>query len=156
MSSFHELVNQYLAGPELLRKALAGMTKEQLLARPIEGRWSTMEVVVHIADFEPILADRIKRTLSTERPLLLTADENLFAATLAYHDRDLNEELDLIDITRKSLARVLKHVAPEAAGRVGIHTFKGQITVEGILMAAVNHIPHHIHFIEEKRKALGI
>ena len=43
---------------ELLRNAVAGMTREQLVARPVPGRWSTLEVVCHVADFEPILADR--------------------------------------------------------------------------------------------------
>jgi hypothetical protein len=44
------LIKQYLAGPDLLRRAIAGMEKEQLLARPIPGKWSTQEVVCHLAD----------------------------------------------------------------------------------------------------------
>ncbi|HSQ55470.1 MAG TPA: DinB family protein, partial [Gemmata sp.] len=48
-----ELADQLLAGPAELRKAVAGMNREQLIARPIAGRWSTLEVVCHIADFDP-------------------------------------------------------------------------------------------------------
>jgi hypothetical protein len=33
------------------------MTREQLLARPVPGKWSTQEVVCHLADYEPIYAD---------------------------------------------------------------------------------------------------
>jgi len=35
---YDALIEQYLAGPNLLRRAVAGMTKEQLLTRPIPGK----------------------------------------------------------------------------------------------------------------------
>jgi hypothetical protein len=95
------------------------------------------------------------RVVSHERPLLLVADENLFAATLNYQGRDLDEELAVIDSTRKKMARILRALPAEAANRVGIHSFKGLVSLESILTSAVNHIPHHVAFIEEKRKAMG-
>lgn len=150
------LIEQYLAGPDALRKAVKGLTRDQLAARPVPGKWSTLEVVAHIGDFEPILATRMMRVVSHERPLLLVADENLFAATLNYDGRDVEEELALIDLTRKKMARVLRGLPPEAAQRMGVHSFKGLVSLEAVLSSAVNHIPHHIAFIEEKRKALGV
>jgi hypothetical protein len=150
------LTEQYLAGPDALRKAVRGLSREQLTARPVPGKWSTLEVVSHIADFEPILAERMMRVISHERPLLMVADENLFAATLDYHARDVEEELALIDLTRTKMARILKKLPAEAVNRVGIHSFKGLVSLEGLLTSAVNHIPHHIVFILEKRKALGL
>ncbi len=60
-----ELADAYLAGAAQLREAVAGMTHEQLIARPVPGKWSTLEVVAHVSDFEPIMADRIKRVAST-------------------------------------------------------------------------------------------
>jgi len=150
------LIEQYLAGPDALRKVVLGLSRDQLTARPVAGKWSTLEVVAHIADFEPILAERMMRVISHERPLLMVADENLFAATLDYQHRDVEEELAVIDLTRKKLARILKMLPPETANRVGIHSFKGLVSLEGILTSAANHIPHHVAFIEEKRKALGI
>jgi hypothetical protein len=41
------LIEDYLAGPQLLRKAVAGMSQDQLVARPIPGTWSTLEVICH-------------------------------------------------------------------------------------------------------------
>ena len=52
------LIEEYLAGPGVLRRAVAGMTRDQLLVRPVPGKWSTQEVVCHLADYEPIYADR--------------------------------------------------------------------------------------------------
>ena len=59
--SLRQLIDTYTSGPLQLRRYVAGMTRDQLLARPVAGKWSTLEVVAHISDFEPILADRIKR-----------------------------------------------------------------------------------------------
>ena len=41
-------IDDYLAGPTLLRQKVAGMTREQLIARPIPGKWSTLEVICHL------------------------------------------------------------------------------------------------------------
>src|SRR5436853_1689729 len=101
------MIDAYLAGPAALRAAVRGMSREQLRAQPIAGKWSTLEVVCHIADFDPILADRMKRVIAEDEPKLLGADENRFAAALAYHAREVEEELTIIERTRSQLARIL-------------------------------------------------
>lgn len=152
-----ELADQYLAGSATLRKAVAGMTREQLVARPVPGRWSTLEVVAHIADFDPVLAERMKRIIALNKPpLLIGADENLFMKTLAYHDRDIEEELTLVEVTRKQMARIIRTLTPEQLQQTGCHAERGLVTLEKIIQTATNHIPHHLKFIEEKRTALGV
>jgi uncharacterized damage-inducible protein DinB len=147
-------IDTYLAGPELLRKAVAGLTREQLLARPIPGKWSTLEVVCHLTDFDPILADRMKRVIAESRPTLIGADENHFAARLAYHERDLQEELTILDNGRRQMGRILRTLKPEDFQRTGMHNERGEVTLERLLTTAINHIPHHVKFIEEKRQFL--
>ena len=79
------LTDDYLAGPQLLRQAVAGMSPEQFVARPIPGKWSTLEVICHLADFEIVYTDRIKRVIAEDQPTLFGGDPDLFAARLAYH-----------------------------------------------------------------------
>ena len=111
MANLSQLIDDYLAGPANLRKAVAGMSREQLLAHPVAGKWSTLEVVAHLADFDPILAMRMKSIIAEDKPQLLAADENRFAAALAYQDRDLEEELAIIDARGRRCAH-----PPQAAG----------------------------------------
>jgi uncharacterized damage-inducible protein DinB len=155
MSKLTPLIEEYLKGPQLLRDAVRGLTRAQATARPIAGKWSTLEVVCHLADFDPILADRMKRVIAEERPTLLGADENRFAAALAYHGRDLDEELTILEATRSQLARILKTLPDSALERVGVHNERGPRTLEQLLQTATQHIPHHVKFIEEKRRALN-
>jgi hypothetical protein len=156
MNPLSTLIENYLAGPALLRQAVTGMSREQLLARPIADRWSTLEVVCHLADFDPILADRMKRIIAEDRPTLLSADEQRFAAALAYHERDLDEELAILEHTRSQMARILRTLSADALKRVGVHNERGELTLERMIVTATNHIPHHVAFIQQKRKALGL
>jgi hypothetical protein len=156
MAALTEMLDAYLAGPQTLRQAVAGMSREQLLMRPVPGKWSTLEVVCHLADFEPIMADRMKRVIALDKPSLIGADENCFAAALAYHDRDIEEELTIIEQTRRQLARILRKLPAEALGRVGIHNERGPRTLEQLLSSNTNHVTHHVKFIHDKRKALGL
>jgi hypothetical protein len=151
-----EYADQYLAGVETLRKAVQGMTREQLTARPVPGKWSTLEVVAHLADFELVLVDRIKRVIALSTPLLLAADENLFVEKLGYQERDVNEELALLESLRRHTARIVRALRPEQLELTGVHDKRGLLTLERILQLSINHIPHHVEFIVEKRKALGM
>ena len=149
------LIEEYLTGAGLLRRAVSGMTRDQLLARPIPGEWSTQEVVCHVADYEPIYADRMKRVIALEEPELLKGDPQLFAARLAYDHRDIEEELAIIEWTRKQMVRILRMLTPVDFQRRGGHSRDGALTLEVLLQRITDHIPHHIRFIEEKRRAMA-
>ena len=131
-----KLIQQYLAGPRLLREAVAGMTSEQLHARPVPGKWSTLEVVCHIADFEPIYGDRMKRVIAEQQPTLFGGDPDVFATRLAYAQRDLEEELAVIDVTRRQMARILRTLQPTDFQRQGIHSVAGPLTLAVLFNAS--------------------
>jgi GNAT superfamily N-acetyltransferase/uncharacterized damage-inducible protein DinB len=150
-----QLIESYAAGPDLLLAAVVGMTREDFLARPISGKWSTLEVVCHIADTEQFFADRMKRTLAMNRPLLVSADGWLYPKAVRYHDRDPEEELALITVTRRQVAGILKVVPDEAWTRPAIHTEMGLVTLRQLLLHAIGHLKHHVAFIEQKRQALA-
>jgi DinB superfamily len=111
--------------------------------------------VCHLADYEPIYADRMKRVIALNEPELLKGDPGLFAARLAYDQRDVQEETALIELTRKQMARILRSLKPEDFQRKGGHSRDGALTLEELLRRITGHIPHHVRFIEEKKRALS-
>ena len=153
--SISQLIDEYIKGPKLLREAVAGMTREQLLARPVAGKWSTLELIAHLADFEPVYGDRMKRILAEDEPTLFGGDPDKFAAKLAYHERDLETELSLIECVRKQMAVILRTVPEADFQRVGRHSEAGPLTLRTFLERITGHIPHHLPFIAEKRQALS-
>lgn len=154
MATTAELLEEYLRGPQALREAVRGLTPDQQRARPGPGTWSTLEVVGHLADTEALYAERIKRIIAEETPTLLYADETRWVERLASHARDLEEELHLLEVTRKQMARILRAVPPASFQRVGNHNRSGPQTVEQIVKNANAHLTHHLGFIQEKRRKL--
>ena len=152
---FHSaLVREYLAGPALVRDAVEGMTSEQVRAKPIPGRWSTLEVVCHLADEEAVYAERMKRVIAENEPTLMPADPDEWVPRLALAQRNVEHELRLIELIRCQMAHILRGLAPEDFQRRGIHRAEGPITLVALLQRATDHIPHHVKFIQEKRVAL--
>ncbi len=153
--AYDKLIAEYLAGPEMLRQAVAGMPQGQLDARPIPGKWSIREVVCHIADYEPVYADRMKRVIAENEPVISGGSPDAMAARLAYGSRDIEEELALIELVRKQMARILRALQPEDFQRRGIHDKRGPTTLAELVERITGHIPHHAARIEEKRRAMG-
>lgn len=152
--SYADLIEQYLRGPELLQQAVAGMSEAELDAVPIPGAWSTRQVVCHIADFEPIYADRMKRVIAEDEPTFFSGDPDVFARSLAYPQRQVDEELQLIAVTRQQMGRILRTLSDADFHRAGNHSEDGRMELHSLLSRITGHIPHHVRFIEEKRKAL--
>ena len=155
MSPFASLIERYAAGPEQLRTAVTGMSEAELDAAPVPGKWSTRQVVCHIADFELVYADRMKRVVAESEPTFFGGDPDLFAARLAYDCRSVEEELQMIAAVRRHMARILHSLNENDFRRIGNHSEDGAVTLETLLQRITAHIPHHVRFIEEKRRALG-
>lgn len=149
-------LDSYLAAAAILRRAVAGMSPEQLTARPVAGRWSTLEVVCHLVDSDQVWIHRMKRVIAEPRPLLLGYDESRFTASLGYQERDLDEEIALLDAMRREFARVLARLPEGAWSRDGVHNERGLVTLAEMLEIEVEHVAHHVRTIEEKRRALGL
>ncbi len=152
----NQLIESYLAGPKTLRQAVAGMSREHLVSRPVPGKWSTLEVVCHVVDSDQAWIHRMKRVIAEERPLHIGYDERCFAAALGYQERDLEEELSLLELLRRQMAHILRILPAEAWNRVGVHNEYGMLTLQQNVQTMVDHIPHHVKFIAEKRRALGL
>ena len=149
-----EQIDTYAAGPDSLRRSIEGMSEEQLDATPIPGKWSTRQVVCHIADFELVYADRMKRVIAENEPTFFGGDPDTFAAGLAYAQRDVNEELQLIDSIRRQMTRILRTLSDHDFDRIGNHSEAGPMTLATLLQGITGHLTHHIHFVDEKRRVM--
>ena len=149
------LLQQYEQGAELLRATVRRAREDQFPLHPVPGTWSIQQVVCHLADFEPIYADRMKRVLVEDNPTLFGGDPDVFAAGLHYEHRNLQEELELIAVVRQQMARILRQTDIEDFQRTGVHSESGPLTLETLLERITRHIPHHIGFIEDKIAAMA-
>ena len=149
------VIGQYAAGGAKLRRAVAGLTHDELTARPGPGKWSILEVVVHLADSDAISIDRIKRMLTEDNPPLLYADETAYVNELYPHEQSLEYALSLFELGRRQFARVLRQLPPEAFERGGTHNRRGRVTVGEMVRDYIKHLDDHLAFVVAKRERLG-
>src|SRR6266478_8246170 len=150
------LLDAYLSGAGILRAAVTGISREQMVSRPVAGKWSVLEVVCHLADTDANIAHRIKRILSEDRPAFDRVQPDLMQAALAYHERDVEEELTLFDVGRRQVGRILAASPAEAWERTGVVGDRGDRSVAQMVDGAVQHLAHHLAFVAEKRRAVGL
>ena len=150
-----DCIARYAAGSDELRAAIGDLSLPQVRTRVSPGRWSVLEVVCHIADFELVYADRMKRVVAEDRPTMFGGDPDQFAAVLAYDQRDLEEELQVIAAVRRQVTRFLRTLDGAVFERTGTHTTDGPLTLATLLRRIAGHIPHHAEFIRQKRQTLA-
>jgi uncharacterized damage-inducible protein DinB len=153
-------IEAYLASFSDLRAAFDGMTKDQLQAHPVEGKWSAMEVLCHLVDIELMIALRIRAALQRDAPRLPASTIEELTATLAVDARDVDEELTCFETIRNQTARIVQSFPESALDRnvvlVKVTGEEVTRTVREFLTGMVGHVKHHLGFVIEKRKALGL
>ena len=106
-------------------------------------------------------ARRIAKLRGIAGPLILVVDAPVDSSANEWA-RTVVESVDatavwaVVDATRKQMARIIRRLAPEQLQLTGVHTAAGLVTLEKVIQTATNHVQHHLPFVVEKRKALGI
>ena len=149
------LIDQYVKGSDDLRMAVRGLEREDLLAYPVPGTWSIQEIVIHVADSDLVISDRMKRVIAEDNPQLIGFDETKFVKGLHYNDQSVEDAVNLFELNRRQMARVLAKLPDQAFNRVGTHNERGPLKLSDLLAGAVSHLKHHLKFIVEKREKLG-
>ena len=149
------LIERYVAGGETLRRAVQGLTPDDLRAKPGPGDWSIQQLVIHLADSDAIAIDRMKRILTEDNPPLLYADETAYTERLFCEEQSLDDALLLFEAGRRQFGRILRGLPDAAFARVGTHNRKGQVTLGGMVADYIQHLEYHLTFLYGKRERLG-
>jgi hypothetical protein len=149
------LIDQFEAGGPKLRRATAGLSPTELTARPGPGKWSILELVVHVVDSDAIAIDRMKRILIEDNPPLLYADESAYIERLFPHEQSLDDAVTLFEVGRRQHARLLRKLPAEAFERYGTHNRKGRMTVGGMVRDYIDHLDYHLGFLHAKRERMN-
>lgn len=155
MSDPTSVIDRYAEGGPLLQYATAGLPPEHEAARVGPGLWSLSEVVAHLLDSDLVIADRMKRVIAEESPMLQAFDENAWIERLDSRSMPVEEAVALFGANRRWMARILHNCAEADFARSGQHSESGRNTLAELVAKAVSHLDHHLVFLYAKRAALG-
>lgn len=146
------LIAMYRDGYAAVAEVLLKITPEELDARPGPGRWTTREIVHHLADSEMTAAVRLRLLLAQDRPAIQGYDQDEFARKL-YYDRPHEASLELFRCVRQATAEILDRLTPSEWLREGTHSEVGRFGVEEWLKTYGEHAHRHARQIREARGA---
>ena len=149
------LIDLYLAGGGRLTGAIEGLSAAELNALPVPGTWSIRQIIIHLLDSDLIASHRMKRIIAEDTPLLIGYDETRFAQQLFYEQMDAALVCRLFADNRAMTAAILTRLPDEAFARWGVHNQYGKLTLAQMIRSYVDHLPHHLKIVHQKRRLLG-
>lgn len=144
-------IGRYESGAGAPARAIAGLSPQQMVSRPVPGTWSIQEIILHLMDSDLIASDRMKRVIAEPRPLIVNYDESAFARALSYHSLDAALACDLFEKNRVMTAAMLRTLAPDAWVRQGVHTVNGLRSLMDLVTGYSEHLEYHLGFVHRKR-----
>ncbi len=112
------------------------------------GKWSVRFVLLHIADSETVLAERIRRTLSETRPVLWAFDPDKWAAGLDYSQLPLDLSRGIYAATRAGIIHLVRKYYETSGDREFVHSETGVRTLRQEFDKVADHNAHHLAQIE--------
>jgi uncharacterized damage-inducible protein DinB len=107
------------------------------------GKWSIRELLCHLVDSETVFLARCLHILSEPGVAVVPFDQDKWARTLPYGQRDLALARRLLVASRNSLIEVLDYLPEAIFGRSGTHPEHPQYRAWDIVTKASTHMLHH-------------
>jgi len=143
------------ATPDAAGEATANMSDRSLREPEKPGKWSIAQVLQHLADSEIVFSWRLRLILAQDRPVLTGYDQDLWAERLGYADADPTTALQIFRTLRQETLRLLHRASPADLRRVGIHSERGEESIEHLRKLYAAHDLLHLKQIERVRVAVG-
>ncbi len=140
------------AAPDRLASLASGVSAEGLMRRPKAGKWCIQEIVAHLAEDELVGAYRIRLILSAPGIQIQAFDQDAWARTGRYLDRDVGDSLLLFRILRQANLSLFRSLSSEEWDQCGVHAERGVESVGDIAAYYAGHDINHFKQIEAIRE----
>ena len=131
-----------------LEKLLRGVTRARLAKRPAPGKWSVNEILAHLVEAEIVLSYRMRTIVGAPGSPIQGFDQDRWAAEGNYNKRDARKSLATFRALREANLDWLKDRSPQQRKAFGIHSERGEESVEFIERMMAGHDVNHIRQIE--------
>jgi len=136
------------ATPKKLARLIQGVSLAKLRKKPAPDKWSAAEVLAHLADTEIVYGWRMRSILGQPGIAVQGYDQDAWSANLRYNNRDPKKDLIQQRVLREANLELLKTLTPEQWKQFGMHSERGQESIEHIVKMIAGHDLNHIQQIE--------
>jgi hypothetical protein len=147
----NDAIALFRRGPEILDKAIAGVSEEESKFVLARGKWTIRQIVRHLTDTEVVVGMRLRQMIAEDRPLMATFDQDLWADHFRYNDCDVFDSARKFRVLRDDMSDVLELVPAAAFERVGLHPERGAGTLGEWVSRFGTHVEKHAGQIQRIR-----
>jgi hypothetical protein len=141
------LLSSLRKGPIIVRWIVAHASPDIYDTKTDPERFSFREAVAHLADWEPILHDRMKQIKFNPGSTLPAYDEGQRAILLNYAAVDPVEAVGRWEMARADSIRFLEKEAPGFWESTARHSERGEISLYDLANMEVAHDTYHIEHL---------
>lgn len=134
--------------PKKLERLVKGVSLSKLRQRPAPDKWAVVEILAHLAEAEIVGSWRIRAILGAPGTPLQAYDQDAWVAAGHYAKRDPRKSIELFRALRAANLALFKSLSPEQWKHHGMHTERGQETIEHIVRMFAGHDLNHLQQIE--------
>jgi uncharacterized damage-inducible protein DinB len=150
----NKLIDSYGSAYDTLVEALKRYPKEMWQWKPAPEKWSIHQVVIHITDSEANSYIRCRRFIAEPGSGVYGYDEKKWANALDYHERSIEDALQLFRALRYSSYILIKDLPDNIWHTATVqHSESGTMTFDRWLEVYEEHIPVHIRQMERNYQA---
>jgi DinB superfamily len=136
------------ATAQKLDRLIEGVSTTDLRTRPAPEKWSVSEIIAHLADSEIVGGFRIRFILGCPGSPVVAYDQDKWAASGHYDKRDPQKSLEQFRVLRDANLALLESLEPAQWKHYGIHSERGQESIEHIVRMFAGHDINHLRQIE--------
>jgi hypothetical protein len=131
-----------------LERLIKGGPTSKLRKRPAPEKWSVSEILAHLADTEIVAGFRMRMILGAPGTPIVAFDQDSWVTSGHYEKRDPRKSVEQFRVLREANLALLKSLTAEQWKHYGIHSERGQETIEHIVRMFAGHDINHLQQVE--------
>jgi hypothetical protein len=131
-----------------LERLIKGVSTAKLRKRPAPDKWSVSEILAHLSETEIVGGFRMRMILGAPGTPIIAFDQDAWVKSGHYEKRDPRKSVEYFRVAREANLALLKSLTPEQWKHYGVHSERGQETIEHIARMFAGHDANHIQQIE--------
>ena len=132
---------------DFLDQSMRGVSVETVSEPRVEGKWSALENLAHLARYQEIFLERVEKILSQSSPTFPIYRAEQDAQWEAWKRLAYKEVLAKLTESREKILSRLKSLSTEDYERTGVHPRFGEMTLAMWVEFFLVHEGHHLYAV---------
>ena len=135
--------------PPIFGRLIEAIPRNRLDEARVPDRFTPREVIAHLAEWEPIMRDRVRAAVVTPGSTVAVYDEDQMALDSRYSESDPGVQLRIFTEERQKTIEYFRGLTQEDLTGHAFHPERGRQTAEDFANTFLGHDLYHIEQLTE-------